>query len=59
MLEKGQAEGDFRAFAVKPMATTLMHAINGALESWVKDPSLSLSDYSRELVTIFDLATRK
>jgi AcrR family transcriptional regulator len=59
MLENGQKRGEFRAFAVKPMAATLMHAINGALEQWVVDPRLSLAEYAQELVTIFDLATRK
>lgn len=59
LLEKGQKTGEFRAFAVKPMAMTLMHAINGALSAWVADPKLSLSDYALELVAIFDLATRK
>lgn len=58
MLAAGQESGEFRAFAVKPMAATLMHAINGALGQWVADPNLSLTDYARELVTTFDLATR-
>jgi AcrR family transcriptional regulator len=59
MLEQGQKSGEFRDFAVLPMAATLMHSINGALGQWAADPALSLSDYARELVTIFDLATRK
>jgi hypothetical protein len=59
MLEQGKKSGEFRDFAVLPMATTLMHSINGALGQWAADPKLSLSDYARELVTIFDLATRK
>jgi hypothetical protein len=41
------------------MASMLMHSINGALGQGASDPKLSLSDYARELVTIFDLATRK
>jgi len=59
MLEQGQRNGEFRAFAVRPMAATLMHAINGALGQWAADPKLFLSEYAKELVTIFDLATRK
>lgn len=59
MLEQGQKSGEFRAFAVRPMAATLMHAINGALGQWAADPNLSLSEYTQELVTTFDLATRK
>lgn len=59
MLEEGQRRGEFRGFAVRPMALTLMHAINGALGQWVADPGVSLSDYAKELVTLFDLATQK
>lgn len=59
ILKKGQAEGEFRSFAIVPMATTLMHAINGALAQWAANPKLSLAEYAEELVTIFDLATRK
>ncbi|MEO6993987.1 MAG: TetR family transcriptional regulator [Lacunisphaera sp.] len=59
MLEEGQKSGEFRTFAVLPMAATLMHSINGALGQWAADPKLSLANYARELVTIFDLATRK
>lgn len=59
MLEAGQKSGEFRAFAVKPMAATLMHSIHGALGQWVMDPKLSLPEYARELVTIFDLATQR
>ena len=59
ILKKGQADGEFRPFAIMPMATTLMHAINGALAQWAANPKLSLAEYGAELVTIFDLATRK
>lgn len=59
ILERGQKSGEFRTFAVRPMTVTLMHAINGALGQWAADSKLSLTDYARELVTIFELATRK
>lgn len=59
MLEEGQKGGEFRAFAVRPMAATLIHAINGALGQWAADPKVSLSEYGREIVTIFELATQK
>ena len=59
MLEEGQKAGEFRTFAIKPMASMLMHSINGALGQGASDPKLSLRDYARELVTILDLATRK
>jgi TetR/AcrR family transcriptional regulator, fatty acid metabolism regulator protein len=58
LLEEGQKNGEFRPFAIAPMATTLMHAINGALGRWVEDPTMSLAEYGRELATIFDLATQ-
>lgn len=59
ILVQGQKSGEFRAFAVLPMATTLVHSINGALGHWAANPNLSLTAYARELVTIFDLATRR
>ena len=59
MLEEGKRSGEFRDFAVLPMAATLMHSINGALGQGAANPKLSLTDYARELVTIFDLATRQ
>lgn len=59
MLEQGQKNGEFRSFAIRPMAATLMHAINGALSQWATDPSLPLSEYAGEIAVIFDLATRK
>ncbi len=59
ILEEGQSRGEFRAFALRPMATTILNAVNGALSQWVSDPSLSLADYAEELVATFDLATKK
>lgn len=59
ILEEGQSRGEFRPFAVRPMAATILNAVNGALSQWAADPSLSLSEYATELVTTFDLATRK
>lgn len=59
ILEDGQTRGEFRAFAVRPMAATILQAVNGALSQWVVDPSLSLREYATELVTLFDLATQK
>lgn len=59
VLERGQKSGEFRDFALVPMAATIMHAINGALAQWTIDPSLDLRVYERELATLFDLATRK
>jgi AcrR family transcriptional regulator len=59
ILEAGQQSGAFRPFPIRPMAVTIHCAINGALEEWVIDPTMSLAAYAEELVTIFELATRK
>ena len=59
LLELGQKNGEFRNFALRPMAITLISAINGALGQWAADSNLSLAEYAKELTTIFELATRK
>lgn len=59
ILEAGQRNGEFRTFALRPLAITIHSAINGALDQWVSNPKMSLADYAQELITIFDLATRK
>jgi AcrR family transcriptional regulator len=59
ILEAGQQSGAFRPFPVRPMAVTIHSAINGALDEWVHDSKMSLAAYAEELITIFDLATRK
>lgn len=59
ILEKGKRSGEFRDFVVRPMAVILMHSVNGALRQWAKDQSVGLSGYAEELLTTFELATRK
>ena len=59
VLEEGQKRGEFRTFALRPMAVIIMHAVNGTLGHWAMDPSLPLTDYATELANTFDLATRK
>ena len=59
ILEAGQQSGEFRPFPIRPMAVTIHCAINGALNEWVMDPKMSLAAYAEELITLFDLATRK
>lgn len=59
ILEAGQKDGEFRDFAIRPMAATILSAMNGALGQWVSDPSLSLKHYAAELVTLFGLATQR
>ncbi|ACB73601.1 hypothetical protein [Opitutus terrae] len=45
-LSEGQKNGEFRDFAVKPTAATLMHAINGEFGQCAADSAISLSDYA-------------
>lgn len=59
LLESGQASGEFRAFDTLPMAVTLRRAIDGALDQWVHHPDIDFEAYANEMLTIFDLATRK
>jgi AcrR family transcriptional regulator len=55
----GQETGEFRTFATRPMAVTVRKAIDSALEQWLSDPSIDRDAYTQELITLFDLATRK
>jgi hypothetical protein len=41
------------------MAVAISQAIDGVLLQFVTDPGLDLGLFARELVTIFDLATRR
>jgi hypothetical protein len=38
---------------------TITQGIDGALTHWAKNPGTDLTAYGEELVTLFDLATRK
>jgi TetR/AcrR family fatty acid metabolism transcriptional regulator len=59
LLRSGQAAGEFREFPTRPMAVAISQAIDGVLLQLVTDPGLDLGLFARELVTIFDLATRR
>ena len=59
LLRIGQREGDFRAFDTRVMAITIRRAIDALPPLLVANPDLDLDAYARELVTLFDLATRK
>jgi hypothetical protein len=41
------------------MAQTLRSAIDGMVGQYLADPNLDLNPYGAELVTLFELATRK
>jgi TetR/AcrR family fatty acid metabolism transcriptional regulator len=59
ILRKGQQEGEFRAFDPRVMAVTIRRAIDALPPLFRADPHLDADLYARELVTLFDRATRK
>lgn len=59
ILRKGQQEGDFREFDLLVMAVTIRRAIDALSPLFIADPTLDAAMYARELVTLFDRATRK
>jgi AcrR family transcriptional regulator len=58
ILRQGQAEGMFRDFDVRVMATTIQRSLDGIPLAQAVDPDLDLDAYARELVTLFTLATQ-
>jgi TetR/AcrR family transcriptional regulator, fatty acid metabolism regulator protein len=59
LLLYGQQRGEFREFSTKAMAITIRSAIDAIAALLTLDPKLDLESYAKELVTLFDLATRK
>jgi AcrR family transcriptional regulator len=59
LLRKGQQEGDFRPFDLRVMAVTIRRAIDAVAPLLAAKPDLDVDTYARELVTLFDRATRK
>jgi AcrR family transcriptional regulator len=55
----GQASGEFRAFDPRFMAVTLRQALDGLAELIARDPQLDVDAHTRELVAIFEGATRR
>ncbi|MGA8117785.1 MAG: TetR/AcrR family transcriptional regulator [Actinocatenispora sp.] len=58
-LREGQRRGEFRAFDVPAMAVALRQSIDGAVLEVSRDPEFDVIGYGRELVTLFDHATRR
>jgi AcrR family transcriptional regulator len=58
-LRKGQQDGDFRTFDTRVMAVTMRRAIDALPHLLTAYPDLDLEAYARELVALFDRATRK
>lgn len=58
ILRRGQRTGEFRRFSTRVMAMTIRHAIDAIAPQMITNPGLDFEAYSRELTTVFDLATR-
>jgi AcrR family transcriptional regulator len=59
LLSQGLEAGDFRDFDPRVMAVTIRRAIDGTSRLLISHPDLDVGHYTRELVTLFDYATRK
>ncbi|GLY64413.1 TetR/AcrR family transcriptional regulator [Amycolatopsis taiwanensis] len=59
ILELGQQTGEFREFSAPLMAAAVRSAIDGSVTQSSVDPGFDVMAYCDELVTVFDLATRR
>ncbi|NUR70855.1 MAG: TetR family transcriptional regulator [Hamadaea sp.] len=59
LFRQGQDAGEFRPFDPRVMALSLRAAIDAAVSELTARPDLDLDAYARELVALFDRATRK
>jgi AcrR family transcriptional regulator len=59
ILRQGQADGEFRAFDPRVVATAVQRAVEGLPFLLQATPELDCLAYGRELVTLFDLGTRR
>ncbi|MDQ6656866.1 MAG: TetR/AcrR family transcriptional regulator, partial [Actinomycetota bacterium] len=58
ILRQGQADGEFREFDPRVMATVVQRAVEGLPFLLESVPDLDRAAYGRELVTLFELGTR-
>lgn len=58
LLEGGQPSGDFGDFDARSLAVLVRGAIDTASGRLVNDPAFDLGAYTRQLVTVVELATR-
>ncbi len=58
ILQRGQRDGEFRAFDTTVMATLVQRSVEGLPFLLATRPDLDPAAYAREVVTTFDLATR-
>lgn len=59
ILLMGQASGEFRDFDSRVVATTIQRAVEGLPFLLESVPDLDCAAYGRELVTLFELGTRR
>jgi len=59
ILRHGHDTGEFRQFDTQVMAVTIQRAVDGLPFLLETHPDTDLGSYARELVTLFDLATRR
>jgi AcrR family transcriptional regulator len=59
ILRRGQADGEFRDFDAGVMAATVQRAVEGLPFQLQSDPDTDCVAWASELVTLFDLATRR
>jgi len=59
ILQTGQRDGIFRAFDPDIMVDTIIGTLNHIPQRLAAEPELDLEAYSRELVELFDRATRR
>jgi hypothetical protein len=59
MLARGQESGEFGAFDRSVMAVAIRRAIDALPPLMMSDPAVDAEVYARELVALFDRATRK
>jgi hypothetical protein len=58
LLQWGQDAGEFRAFDTRIMAVAIRNVIDGIPPQIVDNPTIDLDAYAREVVALFDRATR-
>lgn len=58
IFREGQDRGEFREFDPRVMAITLRQALDGLATFVATDPGLDVDAYTRELIALFDRATR-
>lgn len=59
IFREGQEKGEFREFTPRVMAVALRHALDGVALRIGTESEPDAATYAREVVTIFDLATRE